>query len=1033
MKQDFSDLPTPEQDRHSAWNLDWGFGSLLSFRFRWVYVGLAFGLLFAAALGTWLVYRKGVTAAEGRFERLAESNAAYMGRRLSQYQDILKVAARDLRFGALDDRRRWREFALPQYSTLEGLEGIGFIRWIPAAQKQAFVAKVRAEGFPEFTLRPEGDRLEYTAVEYLEPFEGRNLRAFGYDLWTEPIRQHAMALARDTGRPSLSGRLVLAQETSIDRQPGVLLFVPVYLPDAPVHSIEQRRESLVGFIFCPFRVRELMRNIQLGSGAQFSFAVYNGVDQEDANLLYDQRSELPSRVSQHDSAYTSIQSLSQAGQVWTVVYRSLPEFEVLNDPSIHWYVLAGELIIIGLVLLFLAQFSGIQKRIEERAEHITVRLKESELALGHSHSKMEQAYAQLSEIAGLHKAILDSAGYAIISTDPSGIILTFNPAAEAMLGYSAQELVGKVSPAIFHDAHEVAQRAKELSIQLDELIEPGFEVFVARARRRLHNEFEWSYIRKEGKRVPVILTVTALSDAKNQIIGFLGIAVDISERKRDERRLMASMRETRDLKAALDAHAIVEITDRSGAITYANENFCAISKYTRGELLGQNHRILNSGYHTSDFFAELYTTINRGKIWRGEVRNRAKDGSIFWVDTTIVPFSDDKGAIYEFVIIRMEVTARKEAEQARVATETLLRQFITHTPAAVAMLDENGVFLHVSERWISDFSVDSAPMQGTPLNAHSCLPPQWLDVFSSVMAGGVRTSENDFFERADGRNEWIQWEARPWQKLDGSIGGVMIFSQIVTTRRQMDLQLSKQNQELARSNSELEQFAYIASHDLQEPLRAVAGCVEILQNRYKGQLDQRADELIFHTVDGAHRMQVLITDLLSYSRVSTKGGELAACRMDSVLDSVLQNLSAQLTQSACEIERGKLPEVWADRVQVVLLLQNLIGNSLKFRAAATPRIRIEAELLGSEWCFRVIDNGIGIDPAFFGRVFGIFQRLHTRDAYPGTGIGLAICKKIVERHGGRIWVESNLDSGTSFLFTLPALPSSKDSSTDTPL
>jgi light-regulated signal transduction histidine kinase (bacteriophytochrome) len=228
------------------------------------------------------------------------------------------------------------------------------------------------------------------------------------------------------------------------------------------------------------------------------------------------------------------------------------------------------------------------------------------------------------------------------------------------------------------------------------------------------------------------------------------------------------------------------------------------------------------------------------------------------------------------------------------------------------------------------------------------------------------------------------------------------------------------SQALARSNTDLEQFAYVASHDLQEPLRMITGYLQLLERRYKEQLGPDADTFIAYAVDGATRMQRLTQDLLAYSRVEIQGKSFAPMHCEELLERARTNLRVALAESGAVITHTSLPVVMADDVQLTQLFQNLLSNALKFCEAKPPRIHITAERQGTAWVFAICDNGIGIEPQYAERIFVIFQRLHGRASYPGTGIGLAICKKIVERHGGRIWVESTPGQGATFYFTLPA-------------
>jgi PAS domain S-box-containing protein len=273
----------------------------------------------------------------------------------------------------------------------------------------------------------------------------------------------------------------------------------------------------------------------------------------------------------------------------------------------------------------------------------------------------------------------------------------------------------------------------------------------------------------------------------------------------------------------------------------------------------------------------------------------------------------------------------------------------------------------------------------------------------------------------DGNSVWLSVTGEPVFE-DGEFRGYRGVGTDITERKRGQAVLRAAYDELARSNSELQQFAYVASHDLQEPLRMIGSYTQLLERRYADKLDADAREFMGFIVDGATRMKQLIEDLLAYSRVGTRGKELRPVPAEGALERALVNLRASIDSTGAQVTHDALPEVVADDTQLIQLFQNLIGNAIKFKKQDEPiRVHVGVSDAGSEWRFSVSDNGIGIEPQYYQRIFMVFQRLHTRDEYPGTGIGLAICKKVVDRHRGRIWVESAPGQGSTFHFTLPKM------------
>jgi PAS domain S-box-containing protein len=366
-----------------------------------------------------------------------------------------------------------------------------------------------------------------------------------------------------------------------------------------------------------------------------------------------------------------------------------------------------------------------------------------------------------------------------------------------------------------------------------------------------------------------------------------------------------------------------------------------------------------------------------------------------------------------------------EALQAEIAERAREKHFsdaiIDTLPGIFYLFDQNARFLrwNVNFERVAQFSgAEIAEM--SPLDFFEGADREHVhERISQVFRDGQATAQADFISKDGTRTPYFFTGQQVVVADKVCLIGMGID---ITERKLAEDALQKRTAELARSNADLEQFAYVASHDLQEPLRAVASYTQLLARRYQHRLDGDAHRFIDRTTAAVSRMQALIRDLLAYSRVGTRGEVFGPTDCEGVLREALENLQAAVAETDATITHDRLPVIAADALQLRQLLQNLIGNALKFRGERPPAVHVSARRVDRMWRFGVRDNGIGIEPEYAERIFVIFQRLHSRRTYPGTGVGLAICKKIVERHGGRIWVESRLGEGTTFCFELPVRP-----------
>jgi len=621
----------------------------------------------------------------------------------------------------------------------------------------------------------------------------------------------------------------------------------------------------------------------------------------------------------------------------------------------------------------------------------------------------KEAEKVLAQMEGRYRGLLEAAPDAMVVVNQDGEIVLLNVQAEKQFGYSRDELVG--------------QKVKNIIPKgfAERLIADGTRSAAEALAQQIGTGIELSGRRKDGSEFPIEIMLSPLESAEGILV--TAAIREITTRKEAEKVLAQMEGRYRGLlEAAPDAMVVV---NQGGEIVLLNVQAEKQFGYSRDELVGQKVKnIIPKGFAerliadgTRSAAEALAQQIGTGI----ELSGRRKDGSEFPIEIMLSPLESAEGILVTAAI--RDISARRRAEKHLAQMEGRYRGLLEAAPDAMVVVNQAGEIVLLNVQAEIQFGYRRHELVGQKVK--NIIPKGFAE---RLVADALRSTEDALAQQIgtgielSGRHKNggifpIEIMLSPLESAEGTLVTAAIRD--ITTRKQAEAHLLRKVDELNRSNEELGQFAYVASHDLQEPLRMVASYTQLLSRRYKGKLDSDADEFIAFAVDGASRMQRLIQDLLAYSRVGTKGQELLNISSEAALQQALVNLRGTIEESGALVTHDPLPRVLADEMQLIQLFQNLIGNGIKYQNPGVPRVHVSAAKNGEQkWTFSVKDNGLGIDSQYFEKIFGMFQRLHKREEFAGTGIGLAICKKIVERHGGTISVMSQPGQGSTFRFAL---------------
>jgi PAS domain S-box-containing protein len=790
-----------------------------------------------------------------------------------------------------------------------------------------------------------------------------------------------------------------------------------------------------------------------------------------------------------------------------------------------------------------------------------------------------RARRQMERTIGEQEELLNLAADAIVVKDNRNRVIYWNQGAERLYGYAKEEALGAEASALLNTAPDVDE--KEIEGQLNAAGHwEGKLSQRTRGGRVITVETHWS-VRHDESIKRNVLEINHDVTEQLAVEKSLRRTHEELERRVMERtadlsdaleRLKASVKEVSDLKSALDRHAIVAMTDALGTITFVNDKFCQISGYSRDELLGRDHRIINAGHHTKEFFQELWATVKNGRVWQGDIKSRAKDGTFYWVATTIVPFLDDEGKPRQYVAILADITARREVEAALRESEERLQTVIENLSEGLVISDLNGRLLHWNRAslemhgmppgqpkafefteltrnfMLSTMNGSALPVEEWPLPRVlrgeqlrdlelqiARVGSDWRAVFcyggsmviepggrklafvtitditersrarqaleaseerlrgeqallrglidsipdliffkdkQSVFLGCNKAFENHFgisekkligktdrilasaeaaelYQEMDRQmlaageprhnEEWIPDSRQgggffdtlktPYFGPTGKLLGLIAVSRDITDRRRVEEEVRRLNLDLEQrviertsqleaANRELEAFSYSVSHDLRSPLRTMDGFSQALLEDYSDLLPEEGRRYLLTIREGAQRMGTLIDDLLTFSRLSRAPLTTRIVDMDKLVSGVLDD-SGVRTLPDIQIDVGKLPPCYGDAALLRQVWVNLVSNAVKYSSRKKPaRIEIGYSDTDERPAYFVKDNGAGFDMRYAGKLFGVFQRLHRTEDYEGTGVGLAIVQRIVQRHGGDVWAEGALDQGATFHFSV---------------
>ncbi len=955
---------------------------LASFIKDYIIAVLSFSLLFVLTL---FVFAETKKRAEERNERLFNIKTAQateaIGLRMRDYVQVL-VSAKAM-FMASDtvDREAWHTYYenLHLETDYPGIQGIGYAQVISPQKLESHIQEIRDQGFGDYSVHPAGQRSLYTSIIYLEPFTDRNQRAFGFDMFTDPVRKSAMQIARDTRQPAMSGKVRLMQETGQDVQWGFLIYLPVYHQNANPASMLERQQQIRGYVYSPFRAKDLMTSILTDEFHDIDIEIYDGTSLSKASVLYSTDTTLYYH-SKSQRPYSRLSTLNIGSHTWRIYSTAKQNYGMSTESGLPYFILTGGSIMSLLMFFIIWSLSNTRR---------SNRLKQT---------------------------ITDNATSALFIMDKNGYCTFMNPAAEEMTGYTFEEISQKPLHYMVHHTRPDGTHYPIEECPLDAALPTNNDL-------RAHEDV---FVRKDGTFFNVTCAARPIMEKGVPRITIIEVR-DITDEKQAQQAIIES--EARFRTMADNAPVMISIFDDWQACTYMNKQWLDFTGMSFEQVLNHGWQKVLHPDDTASLEEVYSSAIAAEESFKAEFRMRRHDGQYRWVVCTGTPRFGANGGFMGYISSTIDITEIKQAEAKVKQNADLLHKLFLEVPAFVALLrapDQQYVLVNPSYRRL----YGNRKMVGKTLReAHPELEAKgFLGRMDKVFKTGksfIGKEVRATVDRSDSKEAtegYFNLVYQPLLDVHGDVEAVLIFSvevtELVKARKNMKLineEVSKKNRELVRINNDLDNFIYTASHDLKAPIANMEGLITLLHDMLQGKLEAE-DESVLHMVGKSiNKLKQIIADLTEITKVQKElQDSLETLVFEEILQGVKEDIHTLIEDSGAVIktdfEVGGL--IYAKK-NLRSIVYNFVSNALKYKSPARQaEVRLHTYRQNSFVVLEVTDNGLGIKKEQQHKLFTMFKRLHTH--VEGTGIGLYIVKRIIENNGGRIEVESEEGKGTTF-------------------